>query len=420
MTIPLRRYTARWVLPLEGPPVDRGAVLVGHDGRIEAVGPEVEVPAPSGVPTTPLGRAVLLPGLVNSHTHLELTGLDGGLVETDFPGWIRQLIARKAARAPAEVLAAARQGVQACWAQGVTTVADTGDSGAVIQALAELGGSGIAYHEVFGPDPRLADAQLAQWIGRLGELEQFTGPRIRLGASPHAPYSVSGPLYAMVAAHAEAAGLPIAVHVAESEDESLLLGHATGGFARMWEGRGIPLPDLPGRTPIEWLDAHGVLGPETLCIHSVRVQAGDLDRMAARRVAVAHCPRSNHAHGHGPAPLRAILDHGLRVGVGTDSVASVAPLDLLAEARAARVLGGLSGEAALDLITRGAARALGLDREIGTLVPGKWADLTAFELPSKVDAEPLVDTLLSLTPEALRLTVVGGREVFRRTLQGQQ
>lgn len=392
----------------------QGAVLVDDAGRIAAVGPEVDLPAPSGIPTVALGRAALLPGMINTHTHLELTGLGGSITADDFPGWISQLIALKAARSPAEVSAAARQGVADCWAQGITTVADTGDSGAVIEALAELGGSGIAYHEIFGPDPTSAVPQFAGWKVRLEELRQFTGARIRLGASPHAPFSVSGPLYALVAAYATEQGLPLAVHLAESEDESLLLEQSAGGFARMWEGRGIARPEHPGRSPVAWLDAHGVLGAETLCIHVVRADAADLDCLAERRVAIAHCPRSNAAHGHGAAPLRAMLERGLRVGVGTDSVASVAPLDLLAEVRAARALGGLSAQEALDLVTRGAARALGLERQIGSLVPGKWADLAAFELPSKVDAEPLLDTLLSLAPSAVRLTVVSGREVFRR------
>lgn len=406
-------YTARWVLPLEGAPIRDGAVLVDARGRIAAIGSAAEFSA-QDLPTTDFPGAVLLPGLINSHTHLELTGLEQSIEADDFPAWIRQLIALKAARTPEQVLAAARQGIRDCWATGVTTVADTGDSGSVIQALHELGGSGIAYHEVFGPDPALCEQQFGQWVTRLAELQRFTGPRIRLGASPHAPFSVSGPLYQRVARHAEHTGMPLAVHLAESAEETELLGSATGAFARMWEGRGIARPALPGRTPVEWLDQHGVLGPETLCIHTIRVDQGDITTLAERRVGIAHCPRSNRAHRHGDAPLRQLLDAGLRVGVGTDSVASVAPLDLRAEARAARDLADLSAEAALDLMTRGAARALGLEREIGSLVPGKWADLAAFHLPGEVDAAQLAHTLLGLPADACLATVIGGKAVYRK------
>jgi 5-methylthioadenosine/S-adenosylhomocysteine deaminase len=146
----------------------------------------------------------------------------------------------------------------------------------------------------------------------------------------------------------------------------------------------------------------------------VRTTSDDLDLIARRGSAIAHCPRSNRRHEHGDAPLAEMLSRGLRVGVGTDSVASVAPFDLLAEVGIARKLGRLSAEAALGLITLGAAGALGLDREIGSISPGKWGDLVALDLAGPVDAAKLADTLLTRGNAAVRLTVVGGREVFSR------
>ena len=414
MTAALRRIAAPWVLPVEGPPLAEAAILIGPDGRILAIGPDSAVPTPPGCRSERLNGAVLLPGLINTHTHLELTGFDGQVPEQDFPAWIRHLIAMKARRTPTEYLAAARKGIHDCWAAGVTTVADTGDSGAVIEALAALGGSGIAYQEVFGPDPERAESALDGVTRQLGELTRFTGPRVRLGISPHAPYSVSGLLYGLVSAYAAEHALPLAVHVAESEDESLLLARGSGGFARSWESRAIPLPAPPGRSPVAWLDQHGVLGPRTLCIHVVRAGDADLEILARRGAAMAHCPRSNRRHGHGAAPLAHALRRGIRVGVGTDSVASVTPLDLLAEVRAAREIAGLDPEAALRLATLEAARALGLDREVGSLVPGKWGDLVALDLPGTVDASRLAGTVLSRVNDDVRLTLVGGRDVYRR------
>jgi 5-methylthioadenosine/S-adenosylhomocysteine deaminase len=401
-------------VPVETPPIRDGAVLVGAEGRILAVGPDAKVPAPPGCVQEHLAGAALLPGFINTHTHLELTGLDGQVPEQDFPAWIRHIITLKAARSPAEYLEAARQGVRDSWAAGVTTVADTGDSGAVVEALSELGGSGIAYQEVFGPDPDQAEDALEAVTRRLGELARFTSARVRLGLSPHAPYSVSSLLYRLVAAYAAEHVLPVAVHLAESEDETLLLARGSGGFARSWESRAIPLPPPPGRSPVAWLDQNGVLSPRTLCIHVVRAGDADLEILARRGAAVAHCPRSNRRHGHGAAPLAQMLRRGLRVGVGTDSVASVAPLDLLAEVRAAREIAGLDAEAAMRLVTLDAARALGLDRDIGTLKQGKWGDLIAMDLPGAVDEGRLAGTLLARMNNDVRLTVVGGREVFRR------
>jgi 5-methylthioadenosine/S-adenosylhomocysteine deaminase len=401
-------------VPIEGPPIRDGAVLIGSDGRILAVAAEAAVPAPAGVLQERISDAAILPGLVNTHTHLELTGLAGQAPDNSFPAWIRQVMALKAGRGPGEFLAAARRGIQDCWAAGVTTIADTGDSGAVIQALSELGGSGVAYHEIFGPHPDQVDLAMAGAIRRLAELSRLATGRVRLGLSPHAPYSVSGPLYTRVAALAADYGMPLAVHLAESEDESLLLQHATGGFAEAWKNRGIPLPPLPGCSPVMWLDQLGVLGPQTLCIHVVRADATDLDRLSSRKVAIAHCPRSNARHGHGPAPLRGMLDRGLRVGVGTDSVASVSPLDLLAEARAAQALAGLDAEQALRLVTSDAARALGLETEIGALARGRWGDLVILSLPGPVDASRVMDTVLMRPMGDVQLTVLAGREVYRR------
>ncbi len=410
----VQRYAAPWVVPIDAPPIADGAVLIGGDGRILAVGPEAAVPSPPGVVRERLAHTAILPGLVNTHTHLELTGLAGQDSESDFPAWIARIIALKAAREAADFLAAARRGIQDCWAAGVTTIADTGDSGAVIQALSELGASGIAYHEVFGPHPDQADSAMAAAIRRIAELSRLVGGRVRLGLSPHAPYSVSGPLYTHIAELAGDYGMPLAVHLAESLDESALLERAEGGFAEAWNRRGIPLPAMPGASPVRWLDQLGVLGPQTLCIHVVQVNDADLDRLAVRRVAIAHCPRSNRRHGHGTAPVRGMLDRGLRVGVGTDSVASVSPLDLLAEVRAARAIAGLSAAEALRLVTLDAARALGLDGELGTLTPGKWGDLAIFTLPGVVDAAHLMDTVLTRQNGDVNLTVLAGREVYRR------
>jgi 5-methylthioadenosine/S-adenosylhomocysteine deaminase len=395
-------------------PIQGGAVLVDADGRIAEVGPDSSVSSPPGVARTDWPSAALLPGLVNTHTHLELTGFSGQAEDADFSAWIRRIRALKAERSPADFLVAARQGLADCHAAGVTTVADTGDSGAVIQALAEAGGSGIAYHEVFGPHPDQWRESLAGMQQRVGELRRFVSPRVRLGVSPHAPYTVSAELYVAVARYAEREGLPLAVHLAESEAESEFLHEAAGPFAEAWTARGIPLPPQPGRSPVAWLELHGVLGERTLAIHVVQVGPADVKRLARSRTAVAHCPLSNRRHGHGAAPLVAFLEAGIRVGVGTDSVASVGVLDLLAEVRAARALAGLSAEAGLELVTRGAARAIGLEGEVGTLEPGRWGDLAVVGIPAAGSAEAAMEAVLGTGPGDVLETLLGGRSVFRR------
>jgi 5-methylthioadenosine/S-adenosylhomocysteine deaminase len=397
-------------LPVELPPIENGALLVGPEGRIQALGPDTDVPRPAHLPASEFPDAVLLPGLINVHTHLELTGFEGLIAEREFPSWIRHLRRLKETRTSADYLIAARRGLQDCYASGVTTVADTGDTGSVIQALSEADGSGIAYQEVFGPDPAQLEESLSGLHARVQERSRWTSGRVRLGLSPHAPYTVSGPLFRAVAAWADAEGLPLAVHVAESPEETQFVQAGTGPFARAWLERGIPLPPSQGSTPIEWLHQHGVLSERTLCIHAVQVTPQDVERLAQCGAAVAHCPLSNLVHGHGTAPLPAFFAAGIRVGLGTDSVVSVGHLDLLAEARLVRQRAGLTADRALDLCTREAGRALGLD-DIGSLLPGMWADCTVIRLrPGRGTPS---ERLLASAPADVLLTCVAGREVYR-------
>jgi cytosine/adenosine deaminase-related metal-dependent hydrolase len=416
------RLSADWVVTMDGAPIRGGAVVIGGDGKILSIddpaggeapraGTESVSPAAIGAPIR--RQTVLLPGFVNAHSHLELTGLGGQIMEEEFPAWIAHLTRLWRERKPAEYLEAARQGVRDCWAIGITTVADCGATGSVLQALNELGGSGIAYHEIFGPAPEQADAALEAWALRLSELRRFETPRVRLGASPHAPYTVSGPLYRLAAAHARKEKLPIAVHVAESPLEDDFVRNAGGGFAESQRTRGLR-PEARGLSPVAWLDQQGVFGADCLAVHCCTVDGDDIETLARRGAAVAHCPRSNRRHHRIDAPLLQFIGAGLRVGVGTDSVASVHPLDLLAEARRARELGTLDAQEALALVTLGAARTIGLGAEVGSLSEGKWGDLVALQLPPCDTAEQLFESVLMSTAADVAVTWIGGREVYRK------
>jgi len=422
------RLRARWAIPVDRPVIPDAAILIGADGRIEEIGPDATIPLPPDGESIDLGSAILMPGLVNVHTHLELTGFHDLTPDRPFREWILEIRERKERRSEAEFLEAALSGIRDCWAGGVTTVADTGDSGAALRALAELEGSGIVYQEVFGPHPGQLEESFAGLASRVDALRPLLRPRLRLGVSPHAPYTVSGPLYARVAAWARAERLPMAVHVAESRAESDFVARDTGPFAEAWSRRGIPpvsdashhssagpVGSAPS-SPVEWLDRHGVLGPDTLVIHAIQLSAADIAILAARGVAVAHCPISNARHGHGDAPLEALRAAGIRIGLGTDSVASVGSLDLMAEARAARRLAGLSALETVSLATLDGARALGLEADIGSLTPGKWADLAAIRPGTGApdsDSDPL-ERVLASAPGDTQLTVLGGRMVYRR------
>ena len=394
------RIRAGRVHPITAPPIEDGAVLVDAAGRIAAVGPHPHIPTPPGTEIREFTDGVLVPGLVNCHTHLELTHLAGQNAEPEFAKWIRRIRELKDATPPDGFYAAAAQGVKECWARGVTCMAETGSTGAVMQVLHDLGGRGIVYQEVFGPDSSQLGASMAELESAVLQLRRLTTSQLRLGVSPHAPYTVSAPLYEAVAGYARRERLPVAVHLAESKEESQFVRDGAGPFADAWRARGIAV-EAQGCTPPEYLRRLGVLNAGTLCIHCVQVDQLDVAILAAAGAAIAHCPRSNRAHAHGSAPLGAFRTAGLRVGLGTDSVVSVGDLDLWAEADAA----GLDGIDALRMLTLEGARALGWESEIGSLDVGKAADLAVFSSTNLHQPPPTFNTAL--------LTVVSGRIVHQ-------
>jgi 5-methylthioadenosine/S-adenosylhomocysteine deaminase len=395
------RIRAGRVHPVTAPSFEDGAVLVDTNGRIAAVGPNENVPSRSGVRALHFPEADLMPGLVNCHTHLELMHLGGGAQhsESEFVKWIRRVRELKEATTAAAFYDAAVAGVRDCWAHGVTCIAETGSTGAVMRALHDLGGRGIVYHEVFGPDPAQYAVSLTQLESTLLELRLLATSQLVVGVSPHAPYTVSGPLYEAVAWLARREQLPMAVHVAESKEETVFVYEGTGPFAEALRARGIEV--LPQQcSPVAYLVKLGAIRPGTLCIHCVQVDEADIELIRVSHARVAHCPLSNRAHAHGLLPIRLFRKAGVPLGLGTDSVISVGALDLWAEAHAA----GYVRETAIRALTIEGARALGWESEIGSLDVGKAADLAVFPFDALARPRP---------PSSALLTVVSGRIVHQ-------
>ena len=390
------------------------------DGRITYVGPRAA--APRGDDRM-LGDAVLMPGLVNVHTHLELTVLRGFLEDLDFPNWIWRLNGvKRAVLDRARMLDSARLGIQEGIRNGITTFADTCDSGVAFDAMLESGVRGIMYQEVFGPDPASCAVALEELRAKVAAARARETELVRVGVSPHAPYTVSDPLYAAVARYASDQRLPVAAHIAESEVERALVERGEGVFADGLRTRNIPIAPR-ARSSIALLQETGLLETRPLLIHCVRLDDDDIRTIARNRSSVAHCPVSNAKLGHGTSPVLELLREGVTVGLGSDSVASNNRMDLLAEARAA-ILGQraraakhdvLCARDALLLATLGGARALGLDREIGSLEAGKSADLAAF--PCAPSAMPIHDPeaalIFALPGTHASLVTVAGRELVR-------
>jgi cytosine/adenosine deaminase-related metal-dependent hydrolase len=411
------RVGARWVLPVSGAPVEGGAVLVDAGGRIAAVGPDAAVPRPPQAESVELGDAALLPGLVNAHSHLELTALRGLVHDLPFLDWLRTIRVIKEALDAEAFRASARWGVLEGLAAGITTYGDTGTSRQGATALADLGARGVAYHEAIGPDPARCAEALADVERALAALEPCRSDRVTVGVSPHAPYTVSAPLLRAVAALASARGLKTAMHVAESPEERALVETGRGPFADYLVSRGIAVAPR-GASTVAWLEETGFLACRPLLVHCVTAGADDFARARRHGATVAHCPWSNAVLGHGRADLGAMRGAGLAVGLGTDSVATGGRLDLFAEARLAALglgPGRLTAREALDLITAGGAAALGV-ADAGRLATGAWGDLTAVDLSGPAFAgtdDPEGAVAWGATAADVVFTAVAGRVVYR-------
>ncbi len=259
------RYNARVVRAVSGADVEDGTVVVDDD-RITYVGPRAGAPPGRDVE---LGDVILSPGLVNAHTHLDLTVLRGRFDGLSFFEWIRALTAARAALSPTELLESARAGIREGLLAGITTYADTAPNDAPFEAMRELGVRGIAYREVFGPDPAQRDASMDGLREAVAAMRARETPLVRAGVSPHAPYSVSDELFTAVATHARSEGLPLATHVAESDEESLLVATGEGAFAAFLRGRGIPVGPR-GHTPVELLRAVAACSTRPCAADSLR------------------------------------------------------------------------------------------------------------------------------------------------------
>jgi cytosine/adenosine deaminase-related metal-dependent hydrolase len=402
---------ARWVLPVAAPPIEAGAVRV-EGGRLAAVGPRAG-PGRDGLAPQPgervidLGDAALLPGLVDAHAHLEWTALRACLDGHPLHAWPRLFPRVRAAWQAEDYLVSARLGALETLEAGVTCVAESGPTGAGLAAMAEAGLRGRVSPEVLGPDPEewetLADAAERR-VARLDA--ERPGTRVDLGLAPHGLHTVSLPLLRWCRRFADARGLPLSLHLAESVEEGRFLEAGEGPWADVYARAGIEAA-WPGRGPVAAALEAGLLARGTILAHCVHVTADEVTRIAASGAGIACCPQSNGALGVGVPPLDLFLASGVPVGFGTDSSASVGAKDLFAEARAARLLVRTARRDAaapaggprrlIEAMTLGGARLLGLDAEVGSIEPGKRADLAAVALdrPHLVPADGIEAVLLS-------------------------
>jgi aminodeoxyfutalosine deaminase len=390
------RYHAAWILPIAEPAIRNGWVAVDR-GRIAAYG----APGPAGrrgfadgAREVDLGDVVVLPGLCNAHTHLELSYLrDEVPPASQFVTWIRRVLAARRSRPDPggpEVLGAVERALAEATACGTAIVGDISNTLVTFAPLTRSALAGVVFYELIrfnAPDPQGFVDQAQRQIDAL-----VPTARVRASLAAHAPYSVAPLVLRAIRQTIDRAPfLPCSIHVSESVEEVEFIRGGDGPWRALLEELGSwdPAWVPPGGSPVEFLDESGFLDARVLAVHGVQMTASDLERLAARGTTLVTCPRSNGHTGAGAPPITEFYASGVPVAVGTDSLASAPDLNVFAELATMRALApSVPAAALLESATIHGARALGFDADYGTIDPGKVARLLAVTLPSSnIDVE---------------------------------
>jgi cytosine/adenosine deaminase-related metal-dependent hydrolase len=378
------------VLPVAGPPLQPGWVAI-DDGKVVGVGRERRGRPRGGRAERDLGTSALLPGLVNAHTHLELSYLRGAIPATGaFTDWVRALMRlRREMADPAAppVVEGIVEAVREARASGTALVGDISNT---LVSVPPLAASRLAACVFFELVRFRSSAATEAWQAAIDRLTGVrAAPHVRLAMAPHAPYSVSPSLFSLVRRALDRGEFArTSVHLAESPEECELLQQGTGPWRALledlqaWDPAWVP----PGCSPVEYLDRLRFLAHDTLVVHGVHLTDGDLGRLAARGAVLVTCPRSNRHVGAGDPPVARFYAAGLRVAVGTDSLASGPDMNVFSELAAMRALApGVPASRLIESATRVGAEALGFGG-YGTIAPGTpAAALMAVDVPESVN-----------------------------------
>jgi len=380
----LIRYRAGWILPIAAPPIRAGFVTVdrGRIARVSTV--DEQLSAWRETETIDLGAAAVLPGLVNAHTHLELSWMRGQVPRSDsMPAWAARLIAlrREQSSEPRASIAAA---IVEARQSGTALVGDVTNTFAADQLLRESPLAGAMFYELLGfntSEPEQVVAKARATVDALRADDDWIRTIV-----PHAPYSVSPDLFRAIGT--AAGDRPMSIHIGESRDEIAFLRSATGAWRELlgrlgaWNDQWEP----PGCGPVEYLERLGLLSDRLLAVHGTQLPEEELRRLAAAGATVVTCPRSNRWTGAGTPLIERFFASGARVAIGTDSLASVEDLNLFGELAFVRQLAPhIPARRLLESATIVGAVALGFDNDFGTIEAGKRAELIAVRIPPGVE-----------------------------------
>jgi 5-methylthioadenosine/S-adenosylhomocysteine deaminase len=417
--------TARYVIPVSAHHIENGAVLVrgeeialvGEADQLKAAYPDESV--------RDFGLAALMPGFIDLHTHLEYSAMRGLVDDLPYAGWKLQVMGLEQRFDREDWRDSALMGALEALQSGITTIADITKSGASAGAVSVAGLRAFVYREVSTMEKSAVDAVMAEAVSDIDAWESATTDKVTVGIAPHAPYSCHPELFRRVADYANESGRPVAMHLAGSREEYDFVKYGSSrlavDFREEFESHApawLPTGVSPVRYVLQW----GLFDvPELLAVHLTQVDDDDVEVLASHDVAMAYCPRCNAKLAMGLAPLRAFLDAGMRVGIGTDSPAASNSMDMFEEMRVGLLVQRavedtwLSARKFVELATLDGARALRMEDRIGSLEEGKQADIIAVDLSHSRQLPthyPYGAILHTANQEDVLFTMVGGDVLY--------
>ncbi|MDR1014652.1 MAG: amidohydrolase family protein [Coriobacteriales bacterium] len=421
---------ARYVLPVSAPPIENGAVLV-RDGLIEDVGYATKLKTRyPDEETRDFGLAAIMPGFIDTHTHLEYSAMRGLINDVPYAAWKLHISEKETLFSPKDWDDSALLGALEALYSGITTVADITSTGASFKAVQATGMRGIIYRETGAMERSEVDSVLEDAFSDIANWRSAADSRfVRIGIAPAPLFSCHPLVFKRIAEYA-ADGTAIACHLAGSREEYEFIRYGSSPFSvhstEQERGYGIDMPPwlATGVSPVRYILNWGLFdAPNVLAIHCVQVDDDDIGKLAEHDIAVAVCPRCNAQLAMGVAPLSKLMKAGIRVGLGTDSPAAVDATDLLAEMRIGlllqRALGNRSdfftSAQMMRLATLGAAEALRIEQQVGSLDIGKCADIIAIDLSNSSQApthDPNSAVVHTATQDSILMTMVNGTILY--------
>ncbi len=419
--------TARYVLPVATPHIEYGAVLIRDDKIVEIGDFEHLRALHPDEPVRDFGLAALMPGFVDLHTHLEYSAMRGLVDDLPYSEWKLQLMQKERQFTSQDWDDSALLGALEAAQSGITTVADITRTGASGHAAQATGIRALIYREVATMDKSQVEPVMQRAAEDIAAWRATSDPaRVTIGIAPHAPYSCHPALFKRVASFA-ADGTPVAIHLAGSVEEFEFVKYGSSMLAT--DVRDTYDADAPGWlptgvSPVRYVLQWGLFDvPNVLAVHCTQVNDDDIEVLAGRDVSIAHCPRCEAKLGMGVAPIEKFLRAGVRVGLGTDSPAASNSMDVFEEMRIGLLvqratLGAqrfMNARQFVKMATLDAARALKMDHEIGSLEPGKQADIIAVDLSTshQIPTHHPYSTLVhTANQENVLATMVAGEFIY--------